>query len=226
MIPARIGSKRLRKKNLALINKKPLINYVIEAAKQSKIFDKIILNSDHKIFKKIAKKNKVQFYLRPKKLGRSKIKSDDVVLDFVNKFPSDICVWVNPISPLQTSNEIKNVVKYFLKKKLNSLITVIDKKAHSVFENKPINFKIKGKFAQTQNLKPIREMVYSIMMWDSKSFKKSMKLNGNGILHKKVGFYTVSQMSGIIIKTKEDLKLVSQIINLKQKKNYKISYYK
>ena len=52
-----------------------------------------------------------------------------------------------------------------------------------------------------------------------------MKLNGNGILHKKVDFYPVSQMSGIIVKTKEDLKLVNQLLNLNKKKNYKISYY-
>ena len=52
MIPARIGSKRLKKKNLVLINNKPLINYAIDAAKKTKIFSKIVLNSDHKIFKK------------------------------------------------------------------------------------------------------------------------------------------------------------------------------
>ena len=34
MIPARIGSQRLKKKNLALINKKPLIEYVIQSAKK------------------------------------------------------------------------------------------------------------------------------------------------------------------------------------------------
>ena len=38
MIPARIGSERLKKKNLALLNKKPLIYYAINAAKKSKIF--------------------------------------------------------------------------------------------------------------------------------------------------------------------------------------------
>ena len=42
MIPARIGSVRLKKKNLALINKKPLIEYAIDAAMQSKIFNKIL----------------------------------------------------------------------------------------------------------------------------------------------------------------------------------------
>ena len=46
MIPARIGSTRLKYKNLALINGKPLIYYAINAAKNSKMFNKIVLNSD------------------------------------------------------------------------------------------------------------------------------------------------------------------------------------
>ena len=73
MIPARIGSKSFKKKNLILINNKPLINYVIDEAKKSNIFYKIVLNADHKIFKKIADKNKIQFYLRPKKLSGDKV---------------------------------------------------------------------------------------------------------------------------------------------------------
>ena len=46
---------------------------------------------------------------------------------------SDICVWVNSIAPLQTSLEIKKVINFFIKKNLNSLITVVDKKIHTVF---------------------------------------------------------------------------------------------
>ena len=38
MIPARKGSKRLKNKNLSLINGKPLIYYSVKAAKESKIF--------------------------------------------------------------------------------------------------------------------------------------------------------------------------------------------
>jgi len=67
MIPARIGSQRLKKKNLALINNKPLIEYVIDSSKKTKIFDKIYINSDDRIFKKIALKNNISFYLRNKK---------------------------------------------------------------------------------------------------------------------------------------------------------------
>ena len=68
MIPARIGSTRLKFKNLALVNKKPLIYYSINASIESNIFDKIIINSDDNVFKKIANRYKVGFYNRPKNL--------------------------------------------------------------------------------------------------------------------------------------------------------------
>ena len=118
MIPARIGSTRLRFKNLALINNKPMIYYSINTAKKSRIFDKIIVNSDHKIFKKIANRYKVDFYQRPKKLGSSRTKSDDVVADFMTSFPeASTVVWVNSVSPFQTIDEIKKTISFFNKKK-------------------------------------------------------------------------------------------------------------
>ena len=43
MIPARIGSTRLKMKNLALIAGKPMIAHVIEAAKASGVFDQVVL---------------------------------------------------------------------------------------------------------------------------------------------------------------------------------------
>ena len=58
MLPARRGSIRLKQKNLALLNGKPLISYVIEAAKQSGVFERIVLNSEDKIFDKDRDKQK------------------------------------------------------------------------------------------------------------------------------------------------------------------------
>ena len=41
MIPARMGSKRIPKKNIRLLNGKPLIQYAIDAAKEADCFDEI-----------------------------------------------------------------------------------------------------------------------------------------------------------------------------------------
>ena len=46
MIPARMGSKRVPKKNIRLLNGTPLISYIIRAAKESGCFDEIYVNSE------------------------------------------------------------------------------------------------------------------------------------------------------------------------------------
>ena len=198
MIPARIGSTRLKMKNLALINGKPMISYAIKAAKDTNIFDKIIINSDSEIFKKIADRYGVEFYLRPKELGSSEIKSDDVVFDFIKNHNSDIIVWVNSISPLQTSNDIKKTVQHFIKNKCNSLITVVERQAHCIYKQQPLNFNDEGKFEQTQDLFPLHEMVYSIMMWKTSSFSQAMKKDGFAILHGKVSYYPINKLRSVM----------------------------
>ncbi len=105
---------------------------LLEPAKKSKIFDKIVLNSDSDLFRPISKRYNIDFYLRPKRMGNSQIKSDDVVNDFIEKYPNfDIAVWVNPIAPLQDEHDLKKIVRYFLKKKLDSLITTEKKQVHT-----------------------------------------------------------------------------------------------
>ena len=139
MIPARKGSERLKMKNLALLNGRPLISYAIEAAKSAGIFDQIILNSDGPVFKQVAERYGIDCYIRPEELGSSETKSDDVVFDFMQKYPSDIVAWVNPISPLQTGEEVRSVIDYFIAQELDSLITVGNQQVHCVYEGEPVH---------------------------------------------------------------------------------------
>ena len=213
MIPARMGSERLRFKNLAMINNKPMIYYAINAAKKSRCFDKVFINSDHEIFSKIAKRYKVNFYKRNKKLGKSNIKSDTVVYDFFkNNNEADILVWVNPIAPLQKSDEIKKIVKFFSKKKIDSLITVENKKTHCNYKKKPLNYHKDSKFAKTQDLNKVQLFVYSLMMWRKKTFMRKYNKDKNAILSGKTYFYPVENLSTLIVKKLDDLKLVNYVI--------------
>ena len=45
IIPARIGSQRLLKKNIKSFFGKPIISYAIIQAKKSKLFDKILVST-------------------------------------------------------------------------------------------------------------------------------------------------------------------------------------
>jgi len=224
MIPARFGSTRLKLKNMALINSKPMISYSINAAKGSGVFDNISVNSDHNIFKKIAKRYGVNFYLRPKDIGSSTAKSDSVVYDFIKKHPdADIVVWVNPIAPLQTSTDIKDTVDYFVSENLDSLITVEEHQVHSMYENKPINFIKDEEFAQTQDIEPLITFSYSIMMWKSEVFKKEFEKKGFALFCGNFGVKNIGRLASIIVKTEKDLMIVDSFLR-GSKMQKKLSY--
>lgn len=225
MIPARIGSTRLAMKNLALLKGKPLIYYAIQAAKDAGIFDRIVVNSEDVLFGRIARRYKVEFYERSPELATSSTKSDFVVYDFMKNNPCDVIVWVNPTSPLQTGEELRRVVDYFLKGNIDSLITVKDEQVHCVHKGKPINFKMEEIFAQTQDLVPVQTFVYSIMMWRTDVFAKAFEKNGHAFFCGKIGFYPVSKLSAIIIKKKEDLMLADYILKVSaHNKDYNVCY--
>lgn len=225
MVPARAGSTRLPAKNLALLNGRPVISYAIAAAKESAVFDKVVVNSDHPIFKEIARRHGVDFYLRPAELGSSTAKSDSVVYDFMKKNPSELLAWVNPTSPLQTAEEIRKVVEYFEKESLDSLITVKNEQVHCVYQNEPVNFGTDEVFAQTQDLFPVQPFVYSIMMWRNRTFVQEFERRGYALLSGKVGYFPISKESAIIIKTMEDLRLAEYVLKAGvSKEQYHVSY--
>ena len=212
MIPARIGSARLPMKNLALIDGEPMISYAIKAAKESGVFDRVVINSDDPVFDKIAKRYGVKFYHRPEGLGSSTTKSDLVVYDFMQKHEADIICWVNPTSPLQTGREIRKVIGHFQAESLDTLITTAHQQVHANFKGKPLNYATGELFAQTQDLEPVELFVYSIMMWRFAPFIKEYDQKQKAFFVGKVGFYPVSKLTSIIIKRKEDIKLVEFIL--------------
>ena len=213
MIPARVGSTRLAMKNLALIDGKPMIYYAINSAKKAGVFEKIIVNSDHHLFSEIATRFNVDFYLRPKELGFSNTKSDDVVFNFINSFKeADYLVWVNPIAPFQTSTEIKNAVNYFINNNLDSLITAEDKQVHCIFEDKPVNYQKESLFAQTQDLIPVKTFAYSVMMWRSKRFVKEYSSIGRAFFCGKFGTFPVSKKTAWKVNYAEDVLLADEVM--------------
>ena len=211
MIPARIGRVRLREKNLALVNGRPMVTYAIEAAKSSQYFDRIVLNSDGAIFAKIADQYSVEFYQRPAHLGSSTTKSDDVVADFIDKHPTEIVAWVNPVSPLQPAEEVCAVMEYFEAQGLDTLHTVKNEQVHCLFSGNPLNFNEHGKFAQTQDLTPVQRFVYSMMVWRTAPFREAMKEKGHAFFAGKVGYFQVCNLSSVIVKTEQDLLMVDRI---------------
>ncbi len=228
MIPARLGSQRVKKKNLRLINQKPLIQYIIDTVKKCKIFDDIYLNSEAKIFEKIAKENSIKFFKRDKSLSSNTSTNDEFALDFINNVEGDVLVQVLPTSPLIKDNEINKFINYFISKKLTTLISVSSHKIACVYKKKPINFMKLKQNPPSQNMNPVLSYSTVLMAWQFNNFKKNMIKyksayhGGSG----KIDYFPLSPMASIDIDEEEDFLLVEKILLSNNLKKSKPKYYK
>lgn len=164
IIPARIGSKRIKKKNIKIFFKKPIISYPINALKKSKIFDKIIVSSDSELVGKIAKDHGVDFYKRSKKLSRDTTSTRDVILDVIQRLkknfinPTFVCC-IYPTTPLITSLDIKKSYQLIKSKKNGYVFSAIKNSypiQRSFFFNKRDGVKLiskKNYFKRSQDFK-------------------------------------------------------------------------
>ena len=227
MIPARMGSQRLPQKNLVLLRGEPLIAHAIKAAKESGVFDRIVVNSEGDIFSKIAEMHGVEFYKRPKSLAASDAQSDDVVRDFILHNQTDVIAWVNSIAPLQPSEELRAVATHFVEKDLDSLTTVREEQVHCNFREKPLNYNPEEKFARTQDLDPVERFVYSLMMWKTETFMTTYDQKGYAFLFGKMGFYPVCRESAIIVKKEEDIRMCEYILTgMHEKREEPLEYFR
>ncbi len=145
MIPARLGSQRIARKNLRLLNGKPLIAYIIEAAKASGVFSEIFINSEADIFREIAREYGIKFYKRPDELSSNSAINDAFAFDFVKNVKGDILVQLLPTSPLITPGEIKAFVVNILNGGYETLVSVEDHQIACIYQGKPINFSTRDK---------------------------------------------------------------------------------
>jgi len=110
IILAKSFSKRVPNKNFRKFNGKPMIHWTIDAAKKSKVFDKIIIATDSDEIIKKFKKYNLEFIKRPKELNKEKYGVDEVMkycLSYLSEKVEYACC-LYACSPLISYQDIKN----------------------------------------------------------------------------------------------------------------------
>jgi len=110
IIPARIGSKRIKNKNIKNFEGKPIIYYSILAAKLSGIFDKVIVSTDSLKIASISKKYGADVpFLRSKELSKDNIGIIEVISKVLKKLKikpnlsTKVCC-IYPTAPMLNKN--------------------------------------------------------------------------------------------------------------------------
>jgi N-acylneuraminate cytidylyltransferase len=123
IIPARKNSQRIKNKNIKNFLGKPIISYSIKAARDSNVFDKIVVTTDSKLIKKVSLKSGADIVInRTKKLSYNNIGIVEVVRNTIKILEKKIgkinyvcCIFAT--APLIEISKIKTAFRVIKKKK-------------------------------------------------------------------------------------------------------------
>ena len=225
-ICVRKGSKGLKNKNIKKINNTPLFLITLKQALKSKIFDKIVVNSDSKIIRKICSNYNVYFIDRKKNLTQDYISKIKVIRDSLieteKKFDYlfDTIIDLDATSPLREISDIIKSYRYFNKSNYNNLVTGSEAKKNPYFNQikinkKSINIVCKNKknIVSRQQAPKIYDLNASIYVW-----KRNSLLNAKKLINKKTGFFKMEIEKSLDIDSSLDFKIVKYILESKASK--------
>jgi len=130
VIAARGGSKGIPDKNIIELNNNPLIYYVIKAAKESDIFDRIIVSTDSEKIAIVSKECGAEVpFLRPDYLASDDSIVEDTIVHALKHIEQhdkkyDYICFLQPTSPLIRFTDIKKAIDLLFDKKSDMIVSV------------------------------------------------------------------------------------------------------
>ena len=127
VIPARQGSKGLPGKNTRMLAGKPLLGWTIAAAQNSQLIDRLVLSSNDSLAMDYARSVNCEVpFSRTEELSSDTVAGVDVVIDAVNRCPGfDVVVLLQPTSPLRTTEDIDNALRFAIENSATSCISIV-----------------------------------------------------------------------------------------------------
>jgi len=216
VIPARGGSKRLPRKNVLDLAGKPLIGWSIEAAKESKYIDSVVVSSEDDEILSVAKSYAVESINRPEELASDTATTMDALVHVIENIKEryDYIVLLQPTSPLRDTNDIDKAIEYLFEKEANSIVSVCemehsplwantlpnDKNMHDFLQNKVLN-------KRSQELEQYYRLNGALYICKTEALLRQ----GSFFLKEKLFAYEMPQEKSIDIDTKLDF-LIAEIL--------------
>ncbi len=132
IIPARSGSKGLKDKNILDLCGKPLLWYTVQAAKESGIFDTVMVSTDSDAYAEIAKQCGAEVpFLRSEEQAGDTSSSWDVVREVLTGYSAlgrqfEYVMLLQPTSPLRNAEDIRGAYRFIADGKAHSVVSVTE----------------------------------------------------------------------------------------------------
>lgn len=188
LIPARSGSKELPGKNTKIFAGKELIGWTIEAAKKSKVIDRVVVSTDCKNIAEISEKFGAEIpFIRPVELATDNSSSTDVIMHTLSNIDNvDYVILLQPTSPLRTAVDIDLAFHGMLQSNAKSCVSLtLSKSSPYIMYKLNEQSKVKNivsdakSYTRRQDFPQSYELNGALYISDINSFKENQSFISN-----------------------------------------------
>lgn len=223
VIPARGGSKTVPRKNISLLNGKPMIAYTIEAAHKSKKLSHFVVSSEDEEIINIAKDYGAPVpFVRPSELATDEAPTLPVVqhaveqMEIIEDVIFDFIVLLQPTTPLRQPEDIDEALDKLIATGADSVISVCDVGAYHparmrwIVDDQLIELPIREpkEMLRRQDLTPVyirNGAVYAV--------KRDVVMKQNSMIGKISRPYIMQEIQSINVDSKLDYLLAEIILS-------------
>ena len=210
LIPLRIGSKGIQKKNIKKIAGKPLCEWVLRAACEAKHIKTVYVSTESSEIAQTVQNLKldVKLIFRPEHLASDIASTEAVMLHALDYISTDKLITIQATSPLLSGLDLDGACAQFLDKKNDSLLTAVRMKRFLWSDDGfPLNYQPISR--------PRRQDFDGTFVENGAFYISDCKLlaETKSRLHGDMGIYEMSEDTFIELDTPADWELVEKIMN-------------
>lgn len=211
MIPARLGSKRIPKKNIRYMDGKPLIQYPIDLALGSGLFEEVWVNTESRQLGQVVQEMGAKFHERPAQLAGDLATNREFTYEFMQKHACSHVVMINTTSPLLRQDTMQKFLEFVNENEYDTVVSVVAQKEETFFQDKPLNFSLKEK-VNSQQLEPTEAIVWALTAWKKETFVRLQEEGKNPVFGGRLGKFAIPKDEACDLDTEEDWRIAEGIL--------------
>ncbi len=217
-IPARAGSKRLRSKNLRILEGKPMISYAIDCAVASGLADEIYVNTDSDELAELAIQHGVKVYRRSPSLATDTSTGDDFTADIIQSLGLDTLMMISPVCPLVTVGDVKRAVEaYRNDPEADALITCTETQMQTAIEGRFVNIDPEGSLAPTQENPKMQICNWAVTIWNGAAFLNNYRRFKGGYCGSRRILLPIDPLHSVKVSDEDDFRLVESLLKVSKR---------
>lgn len=215
MIPARLGSRRIPRKNIRYMLDRPLIQYPIDMVRQTGLCGEVWVNTEDEALGRAAEGLGAGFHKRPPELATDTATNREFTYEFLQKHECDYVVMANTTSPLLRQETVSRFFRYVQEHDDDTVLSVVTEREETFFQGTPLNFSLEKK-VNSQQLVPTQKIVWALTAWKRSSFLRLQEEGKNPVFGGQIGLFEIPKDESCDLDTEEDWRIAEGILTARK----------